>query len=139
MTGGILVRTLKAIDLVLENCEVITIAADNIELFYANNIERSISFRDGTYNETISAKEIGILISTAANVDAAYTDRWKENRPLPFDRLTKFNDISHFDVHYQDGSNKYIQVHWDGDLDDNPCQTSKIDSEGLHIIIKPEE
>lgn len=114
--------SLKTVDLVLENCEVITIDAKNIEMFYVSEIKRSIYFRDGFYSESIYANEIGISIKVNANANSSYTDNWnKEGRSLPFDRLIKFNDI------------KYIQVNWCGDSDNNnPNQTSKIDTKGLH-------
>lgn len=132
-------RTVKTVDLVLENCEVITIDAKNIDMFYASDVKRSIYFRDGFYSESLSANEIGISITVNANVNSSYTDNWNsEIRLLPFDRLIKSNDITHFDINYQDGSNEYIRVNWGGDSDNNnPYQTRKIDAEGLHIVISP--
>lgn len=139
LSGGDFMRTLKAVDLVLENCEVITIDAEHVEMFYASDIKRSIYFQYGVCDESTSAKDIDISLIANANLYSSYTDHWNdENRPLPFDRLVKHNDITHVDVNYQDGSHEYIRVNWGGDSDmNNPNQTSRIGTDRIHIIISP--
>jgi hypothetical protein len=121
-------REVKYIKLILENCEEIMLKKEHIGIIEMFNINRTISRRAMNYiSDALIAENIFIQISSKANVIESYSFTWNGNNTLPFDRLTRWNDITAIDVHFEDGSSEYILVNWNEESDfANLYQTSKI-------------
>ena len=137
-------KKLKQIDIVLENCEVISVPIEQVHHFYANNITNDIWFNeDNDTLDTISrTDEFNIILRQEANVELKqdYKNGIFEDCKV-FDRLTRYRDITHIDFIFTDDTNLYLEVPYE---EENPAvlgspnlfQYSKMNGNGeLEIII----
>lgn len=136
-------RRVERIDIVLENCEVIKIRAEDSGSCYVGEIDRTIRrVASNSISEVARSKSVIIELLDRANCSESYATTWDGNEELPFDRLTKHRDICALDIVYTDGTNDYIYVPWGGDDDyENSYQESVVTSEGslrIRIEEKPE-
>lgn len=132
-------RRVERIDIVLENCEVIEIKAEDTGTIYVGEIYRTIwRVASNSISEIVRSKSVIIELLDRANCSESYANTWSGNEELPFDRLTKHRDICALDIVYTDGTNDYIYVPWGGDDDyENSYQESAVTSEGsLRIRIE---
>jgi hypothetical protein len=89
-------------ELIFENCDSITLPIDDIEYFYANNIQQSINLQEGQLN---IYKSVGNLMLSI--------------RKSAFDKLTDFADmlddeeeIEHHKLKNRINSNDITQIHF---------------------------
>ena len=131
-------KKLKQIDIVLENCEVISVPSERVHHFYANNITNDIWLNEDDENlDTISrTDELEIVLRQEANVELKqdYKNGIFSNCKV-FDRLTRHNDITHIDLIFTDDTNMYLSVPYE---EENPavlgspnlCQYSEMNGNG---------
>lgn len=127
--------TLEHVDIVFENCEVASVKKKDILHLFVTDIKESI-FVDN-YTEKIDfcekikmAEKISLLLRPSANVkcDGLHNQRL-------FDRIAAFNDVTHLDVFYEDGSHDYIAVNWkDGATELENCLQRAEIVEGYLIL-----
>lgn len=140
---------IRKLELMMENCEMITIEGKYIGQFFAGEIKRSIC-RMGCNHICIMdvCHEFGIEIHKDANKKHAPfgEQKWET---FTFDRLTQCNDITSIAIYLYDQYNdearddtskdivEHYYIHWDGDDDyNNPSQHSKIAKTGwLYMTI----
>jgi hypothetical protein len=139
---------IRKLELVLENCEVVTIDGKYIGQFFAGEIKKSIS-RMGCNHIGIMdiCYEFGVEIHKDANKKYAPfgDEKWET---LAFDRLTQYNDITSVTIHLYDQYNEetrddtskdtveHYYVHWEGDSDyENDVQHSKIANTGWFYMV----
>jgi hypothetical protein len=133
-------KKVSKIDIVLENCEVLTFDRVHIDRFYMDGIFKSISID----SHHLEAKGSYLKLNIAGNTLDAYAENFRDLDDLefPFDRISKHHDIVAIDVHFEDGTSNYIFVNWYG-TDDyvNEYVSTKIGNESgnLYIVIHPEE
>lgn len=137
-------KKLKQIDIVLENCEVISVPIEQVHHFYANNITNDIWFNedDETLDTIFNTDEFEIILKQEANVELKqdYKNGIFEDCKV-FDRLTRYRDITHIDFIFTDDTNLYLEVPYE---EENPAvlgspnlfQSSRMNGNGeLEIII----
>lgn len=131
-------KKLKQIDIVLENCEVISVPIEQVHHFYANNITNDIWFNidSDTLDTIFRTDEFGIILRAKANVELKqdYENDIFEDCKV-FDRLERFNDITHIDFIFTDDTNMYLSVPYEEENPDalgspNLCQCSEINGNG---------
>lgn len=137
------------VDIVLENCEYITLDAKYFGEFFLNDLnERVKRIASNCIAKTKTAKEVAIEILKDAN-DIKYAPFGQGTEEKIFNRLTQYNDITSFRVYYKkdesdkktkkEDEQKYedIYIDWYGDSDnENESQISYISSQGnLYIVI----
>jgi hypothetical protein len=134
-------RSVSRIDIVLENCEVIGVPAENVGEMRISGISRTISrIAVNSINETTRCKEFFIELLPSANETAAFQLTFDDGF-LPFERLTLHHDICAIDVIYDDGTNEYIYVPWGGlsDYVNEAIQTTLTQNGRLRITIEETE
>lgn len=137
-------KKLKQIDIVLENCETIKIPIEQVHHFYANNITNDIWLNedDETLDTISRTDELEIILRQEANVELKqdYENGIFDDCKV-FDRLERFNDITHVDLIFTDDTNMYLSVPYE---EENPailgspnlCQYSEMNGNGeLRISI----
>ena len=145
-------KRLRSIELVFENCEVISIPAEHIKSLYIGKTHRQLFgaqmfgsensplplyMRDG-----IIADDIRLILNPEGNVK--YTTPWNETSRV-FDRLTKWNDITGIDLCFSDDTSESFTALWEDSNEqgeENVYQRSLIDSgrkypsdKGLLILV----
>lgn len=137
-------KKLKQIDIVLENCEVISVPIERVHHFYANNITNDIMLNEitETLDTVFYTDELEIILKQEANVELKqdYENGIFDDCKV-FDRLTRHNDITHTDLIFTDDTNMYLSVPYE---EENPAvlgspnlfQSSRMNGNGeLEIII----
>lgn len=134
---------IKEIELIFENCEVITIPGKYIGRFYVGNIRKSLS--------RIAVNSTRMYETAKKIVIEIHKDAETQNRPFgtegddsTFDRILKWNDITSIEITLEDAYNKenkeehYVfYTDWIGDSEyENEGQKSKRSELGhLYIVI----
>jgi hypothetical protein len=105
-------KKLKQIDLVLENCEVISVLGENIENIYTDTIEETlfIQNQDAYLNHFVNYCYICMKKNDNTFI---YSNEAVKNERSAYDRLN-IRDITHIDIIYEDGTNLYFAVPWRG-------------------------
>ena len=114
-------KKLKQIDIVLENCEVISVPIERVHHFYANNITNNIGLNEitETLDTVFYTDELEIVLRQEANVELKQDcENGIFNDCKVFDRLTRFNDITHIDLIFADDTNIYLSVPYE---EENPA------------------
>ena len=146
-------RNIAKVDIVLENCEYITLDAKYFgELFVDGIYEQIKRIACNSISNMKSAKEVAIEIFKEAN-EVDYCPFGQDEKVKIFDRLTQYNDITSLTFYYEkknedDDKKKKknketeydkedIYINWYGDSDnENESQISYISSQGnLYIVI----
>ena len=126
---------IKYIDIVFENCEVAKVKPDmfiglvvrGITLEYMVNC---FQYKDGEVCDYLTCEFFEIDIKRGLKSKPfGYTNQTLE------ERITAHRDITHVDIFFEDGSNKYISVPWDGGDWENENQKTKVSKEYIHIKI----
>lgn len=103
------INEIEKIELVLENCEVITIDGKYIGAFYINNIKTNISRVACNSVQKYSTSD-DILIEILKDGDIEHLPFGIEDyKTTVFNRLTKVNDITHVEVYWKD-DNKHDDI-----------------------------
>lgn len=135
---------IKEIELVFENCEVITIPGKYIGRFYVGNIRKSLSrIAVNSTRMFETARKIVIEIHKDAEVPNRPFGTEDENDNSTFDRILKCNDITDIEITLEDAYGKEKEEHyvfytdWIGDSEyKNEGQKSKRSELGhLYILI----
>jgi hypothetical protein len=142
--GGKWMKEIICIDIVLENCEIITVKVEDLNYFQMPNITRSIGKPNyhKTISNTLRAEGLFLAISLDANYHDSFKCTWHNGKVTPFDRLLEHKDIVSVDIIYADGTNEYIYAPWGGDSDYvNEYQTLKTHKEtgDLYIAVSKKE
>ena len=137
-------KKLKQIDIVLENCEVISVPIEQVHYFNANNITNDIWLNVGndTLDMIFRTDEFDIILRQEANIELKqdYKNGIFEDCKV-FDRLTRYRDITHIDFIFTDDTNLYLEVPYEEEhpavLGSPPLfQSSRMNGNGeLEIII----
>lgn len=137
---------IRKLELVLENCDVVTIDGKYIGHFHAGDIRKSISRMSWNW---IDVQEICHEFCIEIHPDAnkmMHELGCEEFAVLTFDRLSRHNDIASMNIYLYDQHDKEARadeskdtvyhyfVHWDGDDYKNSLQTSKISKPGWLYI-----
>lgn len=118
-------KELKSIDIVFENCEVCNVPAKCIQWFYISEFRRSMVFQSP--NDVFEHEIADFIKLHLINLDQIS----ESNFGYEFvSRMNAYNDITHLDFNYEDGTNYYLGVAWGGDSDYiNEYQYVKIDKD----------
>lgn len=134
-------KKLKEIDLVYENCDVHTLTPGMFGRLIVSGIKRSYwincyQYKDGETKKDFDCESFGIFINKKA---------FKLKHPHNFGetlhtRLKKWKDITHIHLHFEDGSDEYITVPWEGEHAENELQQVMFRKDEIEIIIEhPQE
>lgn len=126
-------QKLNSVKIIFENCEALTIPAEDILHIEINNISKNYSFLDGwCHVDSINnADKAIILISKDANT-CKYFDIMFSSI-TPFERMTRYNDITHLNLRYEDGVIESYVVTFKGN-EENELQHSEIIPSGSLMI-----
>jgi len=106
-----MLKELKEVRLVFENCESASVPRSEIWTYAIADIHsfhRSANTTEG-YNG-LKATKFYIIFNDLENLK--YTGFSDEVSKSLFERVTKFSDITHIDVIYEDDTTFYISVPW---------------------------
>lgn len=109
-------KKIKQLDIVFENCEVFTLTPDMIIACSICGIKNNVGincfqYENGEVYETISCDEMMLVINEKGMAQKGSFDFPNYTSPLLKKRL-KSNDITHFDIIFEDGTNLYIMAPW---------------------------
>lgn len=132
-------------ELIFENCDSITLPIDDIEYFYANNIQQSMNLQDNQLNIYKSVGDLTISIRKSAfNKLTDFADMLDNEEEIEYHKLKNrinSSDITqiHF-INFQDETVESLYVEWsDEDEWHNKYQKQEIiDDEYLVININKE-
>lgn len=133
------------IELIFENCDSITLPIDDIEYFYANNIQQSMNLQEGQLNIYKSVGNLTISIRKSAfDKFTDFADMLDNEEEIEYHKLKNrinSNDITqiHF-INFQDETVESLYIEWsDEDEWHNKYQKQEIiDDEYLVININKE-
>jgi hypothetical protein len=125
----------KQIELVLENCEVITVERKYLGSIYMSNFTEIISRHRKSLIQSTVVNEFAIEIHRSLDETVAKQGLFDDYNPIQ--RLNKFNDITQLEITYEDGTKKHFYTHWhDDDEYNNRYQKNKLNQFGdLYIVI----
>ena len=133
-----MMKKIKSVDLVRENCDVISVDVADIERVYLNNIS-SDTYIDshGSYAKVQCADTVYIKLKPTANKEH-YELECIDLEKAVFE-LLGMNDIAAVDMFFDDDTHEYVQVKWSADNSEiNTYQHSYMDDDGnLYIGIGP--
>lgn len=132
-------------ELIFENCDSITLPIDDIEYFYANNIQQSMNLQEGQLNIYKSVGNLTLSIRKSAfDKLTDFADMLGNEEEIEYHKLKNrinSSDITqiHF-INFQDETVESLYVEWsDEDEWHNKYQTQEIiDGEYLVININKE-
>lgn len=132
-------------ELIFENCDSITLPIDDIEYFYANNIQQSMNLQDSQLNIYKSVGDLTISIRKSAfDKFTDFADMLDDEEEIEYHKLKNrinSSDITqiHF-INFQDETVESLYVEWsDEDEWHNKYQKQEIiDDEYLVININKE-
>lgn len=130
-------KEVKSIALVLENCEVITIAREHIGKFHCKDITSTIA---RIACNSISKKQYcgEFYLEMHKNADGHYSSFGEESDETVFKRLA-YDDITRIKIIYEDDTVEYYIMPWeDADITgcNNEYQTSYVSKCGnMYICI----
>lgn len=126
-------QKLNSLKIIFENCEALTIPAEDILHIEINNISKNYSFIQPWYhaNSVNNADKVMILISKDANT-CKYFDTMFSNI-TPFERITRYNDITHLNLRYEGGVIESYEVTFNGN-EENSLQHSEVIDSGSLIV-----
>lgn len=133
------------IELIFENCDSITLPIDDIEYFYANNIQQSMNLQEGQLNIYKSVGNLTLSIRKSAfDKLTDFADMSDDEEEIEYHKLKNrinSSDITqiHF-INFQDETVESLYVEWsDEDEWHNKYQKQEIiDDEYLVININKE-
>lgn len=132
-------------ELIFENCDSITLPIDDIEYFYANNIQQSMNLQEGQLNIYKSVGNLTLSIRKSAfDKLTDFADMLDDEEEIEYHKLKNrinSSDITqiHF-INFQDETVESLYVEWsDEDEWHNKYQKQEIiDDEYLVININKE-
>lgn len=132
-------------ELIFENCDSITLPIDDIEYFYANNIQQSMNLQEGQLNIYKSVGNLTLSIRKSAfDKLTDFADMLDDEEEIEYHKLKNrinSSDITqiHF-INFQDETVESLYVEWsDEDEWHNKYQKQEIiDDEYIVININKE-
>ena len=140
-------RKIKQLDIVFENCEVFSITPDMIIMCDFGNIYENIGinnfqYEDGEIYRDKCCKSFALAINQKG---MSQTGGFELGSQTTLEDRLSYNDITHIDIIYKDGSNDYISVPWldkDGSEFTNALQhnlyNQTFEGEEYMVIIIPD-
>ena len=131
------------IEITFENCETMSIDAQDINYIYIDGITDSYCFRryseDNVFESDIKeCKHFVIILEETADIEHKAFGVDDDVKETVFQRLTEFNDITSIELH-KEKENITIQVPWNYENEEiNSWQESKLinNNKQLRIEIK---
>lgn len=128
---------ISKIELILENCEVITISGKYIGSFEVNNLQTSI--RRTAINSIDKVQECESFVLSVyrdANVIQNTFLDTGHYKVIIFDRIHNYKDITAIEVHFTNGKKEYICMPWcSATGDKNIYQKSYMNSKGDIFLV----
>lgn len=129
-------KEVESIELVLENCESITVKRKYIGDFWCDDITSTVArIAMNSISKYQKCKEF--FLSLHKDADGIYNSFGSPSKSTVFTRLTDFPDITSVNVKYKDGSEEMYFVPWE-DADEsgsNNCYQTSFISKCGHIYI----
>ena len=123
-------RQVEKIMLVFENCETAELSAgdmykSDVYSLHIENVSKNIrTVGVNAVYEVIACNHVSFILNPNANQNM----QWSEIDL--FECLSKYRDITHIDVMYDDGTDDYIEVPWGDDDYDNEYQSASFLDDG---------
>lgn len=116
-------RGLKKLSLVLENCEEIVLAPDELVRAQLRGIKTEVLYTSGVIIEHQACEELFLELSPRA--DRHYDWYGESSEETVFRRLAR-PDLANVELTYEDGISHYVAVPWDSGENEcmNRLQTS---------------
>lgn len=125
-------KNIKSIDIVFENCEYININKNDIIWIRLGDIEQEIHrIACNSISKVTFSNEIEIILKK----DIKTKDYIFSNGYNGVKRLFMCNDITSFDIHYDDDSNETIYVDWEDDIHPECNKNQEIIDNNGYIFI----
>ena len=123
-------RQVEKIMLVFENCETAELSAgdmykSDVYSLHIKDVSKQIrTYALNSVCEVITCSYVSFILNPNANQNM----QWSEIDL--FECLSKYRDITHIDVMYDDGTDDYIEVPWGDDDYDNEYQSASFLEDG---------
>ena len=124
-------KKIKKVEFVFENCESIEIPVESLFVFSLEDIKERIS-RKGINLVAASRYTDGCAICISKNANKEYQPFGVEHfdKEFIFDRIRKYNDITYFDITYDNDESETIYVDYNSESDAYPV----IDAEYYTVL-----
>lgn len=138
-------REIEKVEIVLENCEVITVEGKYIGDFICEDIKHSINrIACNSINESYVCKNFSMSIhrSCALNDNEEWTMGTLDRKRNPLERINNYRDITSIYIHFTDEKKepKHIYVKWNDDCEwSNYYQKTHINQFGDLFIVVSED
>ena len=138
--GNRMQKQIEKIELLLENCEIITVEGKHIGDLQIENIVYSINRMACNYiAERFLCQSFSMSIhrDSALNTKMEFTLGEVDEERNPIQRIHDHKDIVSVHIHFSDGIEKHIYVKWDGESEyENKYQDTHINNFGdLFIVV----
>lgn len=112
-------KKIKKVEFVFENCEVIEIPVNSLFIFSLEDIKERISRKAiNMVASTRYTESCAICISKNANKEYQPFGVEHFDKDFIFDRIRRFNDITYFDITYDNGESESIYVSYKSESED---------------------
>ena len=127
---------LKSVEIVFENCEVITVNSSDVEdlhlIWDKGDLQKDVS--SNKLNKVFYLDSAIIKIKNSGNLEC----EWAGCLNTSFKRILAYNDITQMYLKYEDGSEDAFYVQWpETDEEENSKQQVILQDDGLLILISP--
>ena len=123
---------IKYLYLILENCEQICVAAEDIEEFGISVQQQHLQMNDDSEISTaFSENDTKLVLKKSANKHYHWFDDG-----ITFDRILAYPDITGIEIEFENGTSKYCLTNWEGDKSDcnNTLQRTEVLKDGRLMI-----
>ena len=125
---------LKSVEIVFENCEVITVNNSDVEdlhlIWDKGDLQKDVS--SNKLNKVFYLDSAIIKIKNSGNLEY----EWAGCLNTSFKRILAYNDITQMYLKYEDGSEDAFYVQWpETDEEENSKQQVILQEDGLLILI----
>ena len=112
-------KKIKKVEFVFENCEVIEIPVGCLYVFSLEDIKERISRKAiNLVAESKYTESCAICISKNANKEYQPFGVEHFDKDFIFDRIRRFNDITYFDITYDNDEKESIYVDYNSESDE---------------------
>lgn len=127
----------KEINIVFENCNLITIKPKDILGFYIKGITESIWSNGTQYSKDKQCKFVSLVLKNSALKNETAFEYGRNSSSESFEyHLKNYHDITHIEVVLLDGTKEYVGVNWGKDDDQmNSLEKTVFEKDWFTIMI----
>jgi hypothetical protein len=109
-------KKVKQVDFIFENCEICSVDIGHILNIFTGAIQTNFHIQEKDVFQNWYTDYCKIVFKNVENKDVVYwtNEACKNDKIGSTKRLLEYNDVTHIDIIYEDGTNFYLAVPWKG-------------------------